>query len=230
MVSVAQRMPPRARIQTAGAERPVSPTTAPVRMRSRVNWTVLGLLLERPSYGYELYQRIGRRFPADVLDPYPGHVYHALDVLFRSGLIEEIGDPEADCAAATAPRPLGRRRQPRIHYRVTAEGAREFRMWLAREMRTDRAHDEFIGQLAIAAGMGRAELLQDLLGAYEDACASEAQALPMAGADGRHARSPDALVRRLSVAARRAALEAQMGWLRYARKEIQAFQRGEAGE
>lgn len=192
-------------------------------MRSQVNWTVLGLLLERPSYGYELHQRMARRFPAELLDPHPSHVYAALNVLERRGLIEPMPDADHDETG----RESAHQRQPRVHYRATAEGARAFRSWFAEQMRSDPAHGDFIRRLALAVGTRRGRLMRDLVDAYEDGCAREAQALPMPGADGMPAKSPDVLVQRLTVAARRATLEAHMGWLQYARKEIDAFERGE---
>src|SRR5215207_3268286 len=191
--------------------------SAAPRMRSQVNWAVLGMLVERPSYGYELHQRIGRRFPVEVLDPLPSHVYAALDVMERSGFIEPLPDAEDEAPGVVR----GRRRQPKIHYRATPDGARAFRGWMAAELRSDPGQIEFVRRVALASGMGRAGLMGELVDAYEDACAREAQALPLPGADGLAARSPDVLVQRLTVAARRTALEGQMAWLRYARKEIE---------
>jgi DNA-binding PadR family transcriptional regulator len=198
--------------------------SAAPRMRSQVNWAVLGMLVERPSYGYELHQRIARRFPAEVLDPQPSHVYAALDVMERSGFIEAL--PYADDETPARGRP----RQPKIHYRVTPDGARALSGWMAEELRSDPGQIEFVRRVALASGMRRAGLMDELVDAYEDACAREAQALPLPGADGLAARSPDVLVQRLTVAARRTALEGQMAWLRYARKEIGAFERGEESD
>lgn len=197
--------------------------SASLPMRSQVNWAVLGMLVERPSYGYELHQRIARRFPANVLDPLPSHIYAALNVMERAGFIEPL--PEDEHEAPEAAR--GRRRQPKVHYRATPTGARAFRGWMAAKLRADPGQIEFVQRMALASGMGRAGLMDELVDAYEDACAREAQSLPLPGADGLPARSPDVLVHRLTVAARRAMLEGQMAWLRYARKEIEAFERGE---
>lgn len=200
--------------------------TKPARMTSRVNWTVLGLLLERPSYGYELYQRMARRFPPELLDPVPSHVYAALDVLERNALIEQLDPSEVEEGTGSVPGGARLQRQPRVHYRATAGGARAFRSWFAEQMLADREHAEFLQRLALAAGMERARLLQELVDAYEEACVREGQTLPLTGGDGLPAQSPDALVRRLTVQARRTALEGHMAFLQYARKEIEAYQRG----
>lgn len=199
--------------------------SAAPQMRSQVNWAVLGLLLERPSYGYELHQRMARRFPAELLDPHRSHVYAALNVMLKAGFIEPIPPDEvAETAEAAS---ASERRQPKVHYRVTAEGGRAFRTWLAEQLRSDPAHDDLVRRIALAAGMRRVGLIHDLVSIYEDACAGEAQTLPMPGVDGLPARSPEVLVRRLTVAARRMALEGQMAWLRYARREIEAYERGQ---
>lgn len=186
-------------------------------MRSPVNWVVLGMVIERPSHGYEVHQRIVRRFPPEVLRPLPSHVYAALHVLERGGLIEPL-------PAAADESGAGARRQPKVRYRATPDGARAFRRWLGARL-PDPGQRELVQRLALAAGMGRPGLLEELVDAYEDACARTAQALPMPGADGAPARSVEALVRRLTVAAQRAALEAQMSWLRYARREAALFER-----
>jgi DNA-binding PadR family transcriptional regulator len=186
-------------------------------MRSSVNWAVLGMLIERPSYGYELHQRLARRFPPDVLDPAPSHVYAALNTLEKRGFIEPLVGQVDDGSVS--------RRQPKLHYRATALGGREFRGWLAEQLRADPAHTEFVRRLALAAGMRRAAVVHELVDAFEDGCMREAHALPMPGADGQPARSADALMQRLTVGARRAVLDAQMAWMQHARKEIEAFER-----
>lgn len=196
-------------------------------MRSQVNWVVLGMLLERPSYGYEVHQRVARRFPPELLDPIVSHVYAALNALERKNLIEPVPNRQPDEVDARPARGGVRQRQPKIYYRATAEGDRAFGSWLAEQMRSDPGHGEFVRRLALAACTRRSGLMHELVDAYERECVREAQALPMAGADGLPARSPDVLVHRLTVAAHRAMLEAHMAWLQYARREIRAFECGE---
>jgi DNA-binding PadR family transcriptional regulator len=62
-------------------------------MRSAVNWAVLGLVIERPSYGYELFQRLERRY-GGVLDPPISQIYAALNALERASLIEPLQEEE----------------------------------------------------------------------------------------------------------------------------------------
>jgi DNA-binding PadR family transcriptional regulator len=60
-------------------------------IRSPVNWTVLSLVIERPSYGWELWNRFDRLY-GDVLPiGNESSIYAALNALSKAGLIEEVG-------------------------------------------------------------------------------------------------------------------------------------------
>jgi DNA-binding PadR family transcriptional regulator len=102
-----------------------------------VNLAVLALVIERPSYGYELSRRFGERF-GELLTVSRSHVYGALDALQRGGLIEPLPPP----AAAEA------QRQPKIHYRVTAEGRRTFAEWVVEELGEHARRARLLGALA----------------------------------------------------------------------------------
>jgi DNA-binding PadR family transcriptional regulator len=87
---------------------------------------VLGLLVERRSYGYELVQRLAERLgPAWQLKP--SAVYGALDQLEDTELIRE--SPRGD---GTGPRRDGetRRRAGRVVYEVTEKGEAAFGRWM----------------------------------------------------------------------------------------------------
>lgn len=198
-----------------------------------MNWAVLGLVLERPSYGYELFQRLGRRYEG-VLEPPISQIYAALDALERAALIEPL--PEAEIAQV-AIEEAGRsraRRQPKVHYRATASGARAFRAWVAERMRDDPQHVELLRRLAAAGGAGfdQVGVMHELVDHYERGCVEEASRLPLPRA--RSAATPAAaageLVERLMLAARRGLLDAQFAWIDYARKEIDAFAQARAGD
>jgi DNA-binding PadR family transcriptional regulator len=59
-------------------------------MRSPVNWALLGLLIEHPTYAYDLAQRFERRYGEALTLSNIGHVYTALGALEGRGLVEEI--------------------------------------------------------------------------------------------------------------------------------------------
>lgn len=81
---------------------------------------VLGLLVEQRGYGYELQQRIDRRF--EFLGLSESTVYGLLTRLERDGLIEERG-----------PKETGRTKRgaPRVIYGATDAGVHEFGRWMA---------------------------------------------------------------------------------------------------
>ncbi len=108
-------------------------------MTSVVYWSVLGLVIERPSYGLEIFNRYERLY-ADLL-PISGssHIYTALDELQRRGLIQTV--PEV----ATG-------RQPKPHYRVTPLGTSSFEDWCVEQMDAQsRSLELWARQLAIFA-------------------------------------------------------------------------------
>lgn len=199
-------------------------------MRSAVNWAVLGLVIERPSYGYELFQRLERRY-GGVLEPPISQIYAALNALERAELIEPL---PAEEVVAPGDAQAARRRQPKVHYRATAGGARAFRAWVAEGMREDPQHGELLRRIAGAAaapGVDRVGAMRELVDTYERACVEEASRLPLPPA--RSAATPAAaggeLVERLVLAARRGLLDAHFAWIDYARKEIDAYEQGPDG-
>ena len=58
-------------------------------MHSPVNWALLGLVIERPSYAYELARRFERTYEGALSLSSVSHVYTALGDAARAGLIEE---------------------------------------------------------------------------------------------------------------------------------------------
>jgi DNA-binding PadR family transcriptional regulator len=202
-----------------------------VRIRSAVNWAVLGLVIERPSYGYELFQRLERRY-GGVLDPPISQIYAALNALERAALIEPLPE-EARTLDADDGLRRAARRQPKVHYRATASGARAFRIWVAEQIREDPRHVELLRRIAgaAAAGVDRTGTMRELVDAYERACVEEASKLPLppARAGVTPAAAAGELVERRVLAARRGLLDAHFAWIAYARKEIEAFERTREG-
>lgn len=172
--------------------------------RTPVNTAVLALVIEKPSYGYEVWQRFEGRF-AGVIDVGASRIYQAFDSLLEEGLIEQM--PGADG---------GSRRQPRPCYRATTDGTRTHRAWLAEELRGDPARLELNRRL-LAVGADDAPTLLQVVDCYEQACLDEMATLPT---DARPGMS--AMRDRLLAEERRLVLEARMKWILFARRQLEA--------
>src|ERR1700684_4706111 len=94
-------------------------------MHSQVNWALLGLVIERPSYAYELARRFERTY-RDVLSlSSKSHVYTALGALQDRALIEEVPSTRTG-------------RQPRPRYRATARGVQGYAEWIVSQVEEGR--------------------------------------------------------------------------------------------
>lgn len=91
-----------------------------------VKYAVLGLLVQRRGYGYDLVQRFEEQVgPAWQLNA--GAIYVALDKLEQEGLVRPLPSDDGT--------PLARRRTvrgaPRVIYEVTDRGVTRFDDWMA---------------------------------------------------------------------------------------------------
>jgi DNA-binding PadR family transcriptional regulator len=167
-----------------------------------VNAAVLALVIEKPSYGYEVWQRFEARF-GSLLEVGASRIYQAVNGLLDDGLIEELPGASA-----------GSRRQPRPCYRATARGALVHREWLAEELRGDPARLELNRRL-LATGADDLSTLLEVVDRYEQACLDEMAELRTA------ARAAATAVRdRLLAEERRLVLEARMKWILFARRQL----------
>lgn len=179
-----------------------------VAMRSPLNWALLGLVIQRPSYGYELVQRFERTY-GDALElSSPSQIYTALDALTRRSLIEEFAEEVEE------PRVL---RQPKLHYRATVEGVRGYQDWLIAQAQDERRRSHlFAQQLAALAPRDALAVIER----YEQACLTQARRAPLAR-DERQ--SGGGLVDRLIYEEGRLAVGARLAWIDYARRELTAL-------
>ncbi|HEX7292323.1 MAG TPA: PadR family transcriptional regulator [Conexibacter sp.] len=100
---------------------------------------VLGLLLERPGYGYDLQQRIDARLRFLRLSE--SAVYKILERLEADGWIEEAGRRSIGAT---------RRGAPRVMYRATPLGRERFKQWIAAPCERAAVRDELQAKLSIA--------------------------------------------------------------------------------
>ncbi len=196
-------------------------------LRSPVSWALLGLVIQRPSYGYELVQRFERTYGHVLELSSPSQIYTALDALERRELIEKLPPGEAPEIS----------RQPKPHYRPTPLGVESHAGWLI-----EQAHDErrrshlFALQLAVLGPQGALAILER----YEQVClrdASDATAgtgeksaggaseTASAGASLRAGESGQIgeLAAQLLREEQRLSVQARLAWIGYARRELSAL-------
>jgi DNA-binding PadR family transcriptional regulator len=177
-------------------------------MTSPVYWALLGLVIARPSYGNELYQRFQRLY-ADVLPiSSHSHIYAGLDVLQARGLIAPILGVDALS------------RQPKPHYQATQSGVESYVEWLVQQVDAERRRQElWVRQLAVFAHNPGAAL--DVLGRFEHQYLKDAGQIgrqPAEGATG----SRDELIDELVARQQRIAAGGMLALLRYAHDTFEA--------
>src|ERR1700683_2935985 len=110
-------------------------------MASQVNWALLGLLLARAGYGYQLVKRFEEAYGDVLALGSESHIYTALNELSRRGLIEMVTDTPAAR--------MGTHRQPKVRYQATAAGADSYRERMFEQAGADRRQSQlFVRQLA----------------------------------------------------------------------------------
>lgn len=175
-------------------------------MQSPVNWALLGLIIERPSYAYELAQRFERVYEGALSLSSVSHIYMALPALLDRNLIEEIGGESGA-------------RRARRRYQATELGRDEHARWVIRQVAEERRRQQvLVTQLGTIAHEHTRAL--ELLDAYEQACLREMAAAPPA--DPQTA-GTTGLVRRLLGEETRLGVAAKLRWVQYARSELLAF-------
>jgi DNA-binding PadR family transcriptional regulator len=134
---------------------------SPVSIRSQVYWTLLGLIIERPDYGYGLLHRFEREYGEAMPLSSNSHIYEGLSVLQGASLIEVYRSKGG--------------RQPTPHYRATPEGVRAYGNWLIERVRLERLRSRlFARQLAALAS--EPQLGLEVIESYERACLRDAEA------------------------------------------------------
>lgn len=167
---------------------------------------VLGLVIERRGYGYELAQRLGDRFSAWRWEP--TGVYRALDTLAREGYVHSLGAKGTGDAGRAA---------PRLIYEATPQGQDHFRAWMMRPSTPSPARQELDLKLLFST----IEFIPGLLAqirSNEQRCINELGTLTGTDEIALHGSSTTlrSIVARLQADAEILALEARIKWLRNA--------------
>lgn len=170
-------------------------------------YAILGLVIERPGYGYQLAQRLEERFGSTAF--VPSGVYSALDQLARHGMVRASGEMGGG---------LARRAAPRTIYEATKDGVKHFDAWMLSSSPAPPLRDELHMKIALCRPQNVPRLI-DLVYGQELACLGRVSDLERGAAE-----EADGDVRewsrRVRVLARETEIElwkARVEWLRRAR-------------
>jgi DNA-binding PadR family transcriptional regulator len=170
---------------------------------------LLGLLLDRPAYRYQLGDRLQERLgPAWKINS--GQLYQTIDRLELDGLIERIDSATDD-------------QHERHVFAATAAGEDEFEHWFDGSMgRARLLRRPLLVKITLAGPERLKDTLQEIDN-YERECAAclrerlrLREEIPLGGL---HVRADHELLR-LNLSADIAQLEAELGWARHARERI----------
>lgn len=173
-------------------------------LRSTIAWALLGLVIERPSYGYELMQRFKRAYGETLVLSGSAKIYQAIEALAVRALIEEVREEPSPTSL----------RLPKPRYRATEEGVRAYQDWLLTQLEEARQRGRlFARQLA----MLEPELALGVIDQYERECLLE------------NDDPTEPATERQSVAARLAEqeesldMQVRMSWIEFARSELKTL-------
>jgi DNA-binding PadR family transcriptional regulator len=121
-------------------------------------YAVLGLVIERPGYGYQLAQRLEERFGASGFAP--SGVYSALDQLSRDEFVRAAGELGPGRARRAAPRTI---------YEATDEGVDHFEAWMLGSSPAPPLRDELHMKIALCRPRNLPRLI-DMVYGQELAC------------------------------------------------------------
>jgi PadR family transcriptional regulator, regulatory protein PadR len=155
---------------------------------------VLALVIEKPSYGYEIHQRIMRRF-SEILSTSQSNVYDVLRRLEAAGYVVLAGHS-------------GARGRPRVNFHATDQGTEIHLSWLA-ECLCDPQRSAILSRLA-STGLRGTDTKLKLIDRFMEMSSREAREVPMPECD-------DGLLLDLLIELRRRMADAKLEWGVYAR-------------
>jgi DNA-binding PadR family transcriptional regulator len=126
---------------------------------------VLGLVIERPGYGYDLARRLEERFGSSGFAP--TGVYSALDQLSSEALVRSAG-PRAEAT--------NERAAPRTIYEATPKGIDRFEEWMLGSSSLAPVRDELYMKIALSRPHNLSRLIE-LAQSQEEACLSRLEEL-----------------------------------------------------
>jgi DNA-binding PadR family transcriptional regulator len=180
---------------------------APAPMTSPVNWALLGLIIERESYAFELARRFQKIYRDVISLSSTSHVYTALGVLEGRALIEQIPG-------------TGAGRQPKPTYRATAAGIESYGEWLVGYVREDRRRQAMFA-LGLSALAGNASWVAEVLDRYEQALLEHERSSEPLALDGLPDGPGGELIARILLSENELTVAAKRSWVREARAALE---------
>ncbi len=184
---------------------------------------VLGLIVERSDYGYDLVRRFDARF-GSLWRVNASTIYVSLDKLYKDGMI--VARDESGAVQDLSR--TGPRRSPKVIYEATAAGADDFSTWLTAPIgRVEPMRSEVFLKLGLAKQSDAVALLQ-VIDVHIDMCASVlAEQLARyelaAGEVTREAVPWEIAASWYNADAGIGRLQADLGWLRRVRSGVEAL-------
>ncbi len=172
---------------------------------------VLGLVIERPGYGYQLAQRLEERFGSSGFAP--SGVYSALDQLSRDEFVRSAGEMGAGPA---------RRAAPRMIYEATEQGVQHFEAWMLGSSPAPPLRDELHMKIALCCPRNLSRLI-DMVYGQELACMGQLRDLKQLAGEEAAGESQE-WARMMRVLARDAEIamwQARIEWLQAARELLE---------
>jgi DNA-binding PadR family transcriptional regulator len=172
---------------------------------------VLGLVIERPGYGYQLAQRLEERFGSSGFAP--SGVYSALDQLSRDEFVRSAGEMGAGPA---------RRAAPRMIYEATEQGVEHFEAWMLGSSPAPPLRDELHMKIALCRPRNLSRLI-DMVYGQELACMAQLRDLKQLAGEEAAGESQE-WARMMRVLARDAEIamwQARIEWLQAARELLE---------
>lgn len=172
---------------------------------------VLGLVIERPGYGYQLAQRLEERFGASGFAL--SGVYSALDQLARDELVRSAGEMGSGPARRAAPRTI---------YEATPEGVDHFESWMLASSPTPPLRDDLHMKISLCRPRNVPRLI-DMVYGQELACLGRLRDLNRLAEEDRAGGSREwsILMRVLARDAEVAFWNARIEWLQSARELLE---------
>jgi DNA-binding PadR family transcriptional regulator len=173
-------------------------------MTSPVNWALLGLIIERESYAFELAQRFQGIYRNVLSLSSTSHIYTALGVLQDRSLIEQVPGARSG-------------RQPKPGYRASELGVQSYGEWLIGYVHEDRRR-QVMFVLGLSALAGSAAAVRDILERYEQAWAKHDGSGDLFALDGVPDGPGAELVKRILSAENELTVAAKRSWVQHARR------------